>query len=166
MASQPDLSRRRWLKGGLGAARPDNVLPWSVDWAAFTSQCSRCGDCLAACPEQIIVKGDGGFPVIDFARGECTFCGRCAELCPEPLFRPRTTAPWRQTARFGNACITRQGVHCRSCEDSCEPAAIRFRPQLGQVSGPELDLARCNGCGACVSACPAAAIRILEQEHP
>lgn len=166
MASEPDLSRRRWLKGGLVPTRPENTLPWAKDWLSFTDGCTRCGDCLAACPERIIVQGDGGFPVVDFGRGECTFCGRCVEACEQDVFVSRAESPWRQLASFGAACLAIQGVHCRSCEDSCEPRAIHFKPQLGAVARPELDAERCNGCGACVAGCPAAAIKILSQEHP
>ncbi|PSJ48102.1 ferredoxin-type protein NapF [Zobellella endophytica] len=164
MTSEPDLSRRRWLKGGLAPARPENTLPWAKDWLRFTDGCTRCGDCLAACPERIIVQGDGGFPVLDFGRGECTFCGRCAETCGQDIFSATTERPWRQFAQIGASCLAYHGVHCRSCEDSCEPRAICFKPQLGAISRPELDRERCNGCGACVAGCPATAIKILTQE--
>lgn len=37
---------------------------------------------------------------------------------------------------------------------------MRFRPRLGRVAEPEVDLAACTGCGECVAPCPVAAIEI------
>lgn len=164
MTSEPDLSKRRWLNLGKARPRPANRLPWSVDWARFTADCHRCGDCLSACPENIIVAGDGGFPVLDFSLGECTFCGRCAETCHQNIFVALNESPWHQQAQVKEGCLTDNGVFCRSCEDSCEVGAIRFRPRLGGISRPELDMDACNGCGACVAGCPTRAIKIEVQE--
>ena len=74
MADGINLSRRGLLRGRLTTPKPGVQLPWSVSWDEFITDCTRCGDCLTACPEQILVKGDGGFPTVDFLRGECTFC--------------------------------------------------------------------------------------------
>lgn len=61
-------------------------LPWVENESVFTSKCTRCEKCINACEENIIVKGDGGFPIVDFTKGECTFCEGCANSCPEALF--------------------------------------------------------------------------------
>src|SRR5574338_593991 len=72
--------------------------------ADFTARCSRCGDCLSACPTGILRKGEGGFPVVDFSRGECTFCGDCVNACmPGALHRLDGQAPWSLSARIGEA---------------------------------------------------------------
>lgn len=165
MTPMLDLSRRRWLKGGLAPARPSNCLPWSVDWLSFTADCTRCGDCLRACPEQIIVQGDGGYPVLLFSQGECSFCGACADSCPQALFVDRELAPWQQLATFGDACLAMQGVYCRSCQDVCEANAIKFTPRPGGISRPELVGDLCSGCGACVAPCPVQTIEILCREQ-
>ncbi|NJN40566.1 MAG: ferredoxin-type protein NapF, partial [Gammaproteobacteria bacterium] len=129
----------------------------------FVARCTRCSDCLTACPTTILEKGRGGFPLVNFARGECTFCGKCVEVCkPAALVRDRGAAPWTIKASIGDACLALQRVVCRSCGDRCEARAIRFRLAPGGVSRPELDGDTCNGCGACVAVCPASAITICE----
>jgi len=78
----------------------------------IVDRCTRCGACAAACPETIITAGDGGFPAVDFHRGECTFCGACADACPVKIDIPkmlialrrevgeRRIAPWPERLVF------------------------------------------------------------------
>lgn len=154
------ISRRALLRGNLGAPHAPRP-PWTSD--NFTDDCVRCGDCIEACPPQILIKGDGGFPQIDFQVDGCTFCGKCAESCAQPVFdRARTALPGR--AVFGDKCLAFAGIHCQSCQDACEPRAIRFRPALGRAPSPQLELDACTGCGACVAVCPTNSIA-LEPSH-
>ena len=160
-------SRRSFLRGGmrsdqLTARQPAPRLPWA-DRTRFFSNCTRCGECARQCNERIIVTGDGGFPEIDFQRGECIFCGKCRDACPEALLSGALSEPWHFKAAVNGDCLSAQGISCQSCRDACESRAIRFRPQLGGVSLPEIDTDLCNGCGACVSPCPVAAITVGEE---
>ncbi len=66
----------------------------------------------------------------------------------------------RPHARVGDGCLARLGIVCQSCRDACPEGAMRFRPRLGHVAEPEVDLAACTGCGECVAPCPVAAIEI------
>lgn len=61
---------------------------------------------------------------------------------------------------FGEFCLPRQGVVCRSCGEACEPAAILFRPAAGGVAQPFLQVERCTGCGECRAVCPVDALRL------
>lgn len=153
-------SRRQLLRGDVGARRLPRRLPWSFDEAVFVAGCTRCGACLPACPTAIIETGSGGYPQINFERGECTFCGDCVDACPEPLFRAITEAPWGIRAEIGAGCIVRGNVECRRCGEECEPEAIRFSPQPGRAALPEVSLEDCTGCGACVAVCPTRAITL------
>lgn len=155
-----DLSRRGLFRGQLSARPPEVQLPWSIPWPDFVADCTRCGDCLTACPEQILVQGDGGFPTVDFRRGECTFCTECVSACERPLFRPTTETPWEYMAHIEAGCLAHAQVFCQRCQDSCESRAIRFSPQLGRVPTPSVDSELCNGCGACVADCPVGSIRV------
>jgi len=134
-------------------------LPWlAAD--RFVDDCTRCGECLSACPEKIIAPSTGGFPSIDFARGECTFCGACADACPESLFHRHGTEPWTFKAVISDECLAKRHVMCRSCEDACALRAIVFAPVSGGFPSPEIAIADCTGCGGCVSVCPENAVSI------
>jgi len=153
-----DASRRGFFRG---RPRPkaENRPPWALDEALFTEQCTRCNDCLPACPEHIIVSGDGGFPTIDFKRGECTFCADCVTACkPRALVPSEDQAAWSIRALIGPACLPMHGVECRVCGDFCDARAIRFTPRLGGNPLPQVNLEQCTGCGACLAPCPVAAI--------
>ncbi len=131
----------------------------------FTDRCSRCGDCLEACPTGILRKGDGGFPEVDFGRGECTFCRECVTACGTGALIDEGL-PWMARARIGSSCLALHGVACQVCQEQCETRAIAFPPLAGGVSRPELDTGRCTGCGACVAPCPVAAIEVTETMEP
>lgn len=154
-----DISRRLLLRGQPGAAAPRVRMPWALDDSHFTEHCTRCGDCLRACPEQIIVQGDGGFPQVDFSKGACTFCRDCVSACTQPLFN-RESAPWHAYAHISNECLTRQQVFCQNCKDACADNAIHFQFGRHGISHPRILTDACTGCGACVAPCPTGAIRI------
>jgi ferredoxin-type protein NapF len=126
--------------------------------ADFTEACTRCDDCIRACPQAILVRGRGGFPSVDFTLGGCTFCGACAAACTTGAFALPATA-WQLRATIGPGCVETKGVACRLCQDPCEANAIRFRPAPGGRYEPAITPA-CTGCGTCVALCPAAAITI------
>jgi ferredoxin-type protein NapF len=129
--------------------------------AEFIDRCTRCNDCLKACPTRILVIGDGGYPTVDFSAGECTFCSDCVTSCqPKALLRQPEQAAWPYKAAIGEDCLPRQGVECRTCGDFCDVHAIRFTPRLGGSPLPEIDGEICTGCGACVAPCPVAAITV------
>ena len=135
--------------------------PWALPEAEFIDHCTRCNDCLKACPTSILVTGDGGYPTVDFSRGECNFCGDCVTHCqPRALRREPEQAAWTQKATIGEDCLPRQGVECRVCGDFCAVRAIRFAPRLGGSPLPEIDTEICTGCGACVAPCPVTAITV------
>jgi ferredoxin-type protein NapF len=157
-------SRRGFLSGRLRAARPVQRPPWAIGADAFVSRCTRCRECLRICPTGIVIAGGGGFPEVDFARGECTFCAACVTACaPAALMRHGASAPWSLVATISDFCIAGRGVECRVCGEACGMGAIRFRPQAGGMARPQLDTAQCTGCGACYAPCPVGAIALENQ---
>jgi len=137
-----------------------NLLPWVIDATQFLENCTQCGDCLNACPQQIIVKGDGGFPAINFELGECDFCTKCASACKEPIFIDSAEQPWQKKAHIAASCLANQRIYCRSCAESCEAQALTF--QIGISAVPQINNELCTGCGACVAPCPTNAIEVKE----
>jgi ferredoxin-type protein NapF len=138
----------------------DHHMPWAV--AGFSAVCRRCDDCINACEESVLKRGDGGYPTVDFDRGGCTFCGACAQACEYVALDREIAPPWQLKASIGDGCLSARGITCRSCGDACEPRAIRFRLELGGRAIPSLDTSLCNGCGSCIATCPTHVIQIQE----
>ncbi|MFD2741165.1 ferredoxin-type protein NapF [Sulfitobacter aestuarii] len=125
------------------------------------SACTQCEKCVAACPEQVVRLAPDGV-ALDTTAGECTFCGSCADACPEAVFGEQKTMS--HVMEISGDCLAQAGVTCMTCRDACPEDAILMQPRIGVPFLPSLDAARCTGCAACVSVCPAEAIRPIEKE--
>lgn len=182
MAQQ--LSRMQFLRGDIRGNYSPKRPPWALVEQAFVERCTRCENCIEICPEKIIQKGRGGFPVIDFSLSGCSFCEKCLGSCePGALIKQQTQKnknnsnnipqqteaentdtndilPWKLKAVIQPACLSLHGIVCRTCGDACEEEAIRFKLELGGVARPLLDNDNCTGCGYCYSLCPVKAIEI------
>lgn len=159
------ISRMAFLRGDFQGRVRTIRPPWALEESLFIEQCERCTECISHCPTKIIEKGRGGFPAINFHNGECDFCGDCVSHCkPGALQRDAMEgglAPWSAKVSISDSCIAQKGVVCRSCGEQCDERAIRFRPQVGGLSLPEIDFSACTGCGACVAPCPVKAISVI-----
>lgn len=160
----PNISRTQLLSGDFRGERVVLRPPWSVDEAQFVELCTSCGECIGVCPTSILQKGRGGYPIVDFQKGECEFCAKCVEKCEtgalKRLESGTNTLPWQLKAVIGESCLAYQGVICRSCGEQCESRAIFFQLSIGHAPRPEINPASCNGCGACYASCPTNAISI------
>jgi len=165
--SKPVSLARRSLFSGRAhtpmapALRP----PWALDEAAFQDTCTTCDKCIGGCAEGIILRGAGGYPVIDFNKGECTFCGDCAEVCAPGALVAQDhdqILPWTLEARVSSDCLSACAVTCRVCGDRCDARAIRFQLAVGGVADPIIDQSLCTGCGACVAPCPVGAVEVVQ----
>lgn len=160
------VSRRHFLTARRPSAPPPFRPPWALAEAAFAAACTRCGDCVAACPSRLLRSGDGGYPVADFTPSRaaaCDFCGACRAACATGALA--AAQPWTLRAEVGSACLTHAGVVCRTCGESCPSGAIAFPPRLGGVARPLVDAA-CTGCAACLADCPSQALRIVRPAAP
>jgi len=57
----------------------------------------------------------------------------------------------------------RQNIPCNPCADACPRGAIRPFDDINDC--PELDMDRCNGCGACLACCPGLAIFVVDYTY-
>lgn len=171
-----DKARRALFRGRFASKKAAETqvihMPWALSDDVFLDQCTRCNKCAEACPEQVIVKGDGGFPTVDFNQGECTFCGDCVTVCPEPIFNDQSESPWdliaeitdasqHQSVSLDGVCMVQKGIVCQSCKDVCDVRAINMKYNQASMPEPVINNDVCNGCGACVSTCPTAAIHMI-----
>lgn len=166
-----DSNRRRLLLGRSQQLTKVHKLPWLVNVNSFVNDCTRCNKCVEVCPENIIVKGDGGFPEINFSQGDCQFCYQCADICADVPFYPRSKTPWSLKAEISsnkshqeNSCLVTRSVLCQTCKDFCEFDAINLVAAVGRIPEPIINTDLCSGCGACVSACPTQAIFMVNTE--
>jgi ferredoxin-type protein NapF len=162
-----EINRMQFLTGDLSGKRAAMRPPWALPEAAFVDRCTRCGDCIPACPDGLITEGRGRFPQMDFSQGGCDFCAECVAACmPGALSRDAADEqrPWRLKATILDNCLSLNAVICRSCGEACDERAIRFQLELGGVARPILDQEACTGCGECFAVCPIRSIRISPVE--
>lgn len=155
--------RRAFLQG----RRPSRAEapfrpPWAIAEPRFLELCSRCDDCIDACPTRLLSKGAGGFPEADFNSAHCTFCGDCRQACQTGALNPAPDlSPWTLLVHIAEGCLPHQGVDCRTCGERCDIDAIRFKPRRGGPALPEIEAACCTGCGECIADCPTRAMTMV-----
>ena len=154
MEQSVNLSRRSLLRGRSPTSPLPIRPPGALAEPDFTAKCTTCDECVTACPENIILRGSGGYPEVDFRQGECTFCMRCVDVCADGALSETVQPVWRLEVRVLDSCLAKRQVVCQTCADVCEVEAIRFVPRLGSVATPQIDNDTCTGCGACIAACP------------
>jgi ferredoxin-type protein NapF len=167
------------LAKGTGNARGDKAPlrpPGSRKEDTFSGLCLRCGNCIRACPTNIIYPDTGqagiaGFlaPVVRFENGYCLEdCNACTRICPSGAIKNLTLEQKRQH-RIGEAlvdgkiCFLVQGKSdCDVCVRSCpfEAVQVYWDDDL-YVAYPNVDFEKCNGCGACQVYCPTGDIKAI-----
>lgn len=137
--------------------RPPGALPE----ADFLRACTKCDDCLVACPARCIVRvpdgePDARTPILLPASRACVLCSNlaCTHACAPGALRPLSS--WREV-RIGLAqldpalCVAWSGTACTVCRDACpaEPKAIEL-----EGGRPRVRFELCTGCGLCEERCP------------
>ena len=139
--------------------------PGAISETQFLTSCTRCEECITACPHDAIVKAPAQFreaadtPMIDPDRQPCLLCHDfpCIEAC-EPLALDRALPVSLGTARITEqTCLAYQGTVCSVCSERCPVDGA-----ITQVDGkPRVDESLCVGCGICRFVCPAPENAIL-----
>lgn len=149
---------------------PDGRYVRMMNERELRSQCVRCGECMAACPTDIIKPAplgmgpDGVFtPVLEFDSGYCEpGCTVCGDVCPTGALRAFTSSE-KADIRIGVARIDHQTclawgrgdayVDCTQCYRMCPYAAIVTETIDGKIR-PVMHPEKCVGCGHCKLQCP------------
>ena len=159
---QTSIDRIQLLRGDFSSTKCPIRPPWALPESVFIEKCSRCDDCIKACTDRLIIRGQGGFPEMDFSHGGCDFCSDCVAACEaEALYRPTPdTTPWSYVVSIKDSCLSLKGTLCRTCGDACDKRAIKFSLQVGGRAQPVLNQELCTGCGECLFVCPVKSIEI------
>ncbi|MDR2945586.1 MAG: 4Fe-4S dicluster domain-containing protein [Candidatus Adiutrix sp.] len=164
-----------WLlrrAGGLGVVRP----PGAILESDFLTKCLRCGECVKACPTnglrlQGLERGLYEFssPHLAARRGPCEpECRACGQVCPTRAIRPLPLAE-KKWAKMGTAVVVKdtclawaEDRRCVVCQEVCPYGAVDLVREDGlEVPVPQVNAARCYGCGYCEYHCPVAAPAIV-----
>ena len=145
----PAVASGAWL-------RPPGALPET----SFRDTCSRCGNCVKACPAQCIkidemcVQGYGA-PYIDPDVMSCVVCDGlvCMRDCPSGALAPTALGLIDMGTAFWNEemCVRTTGDDCRICIEKCPIGTIAIELFDGRVRVNEEG---CIGCGVCQNCCP------------
>ena len=140
---------RPWL-------RPPGALPE----AEFRLRCTKCGDCVNACPVHAIrVDHSGldgsGYPYIEVDTQPCTLCAGqpCMPACPTGALQivPLDMIDMGTAHYFDQTCLRFNGQECTACVDHCPVGTAALEIKEGWVVVHEDG---CTGCGVCQSNCP------------
>jgi polyferredoxin len=187
LSAQPDGGRRELLAlGAAGAAAivalplrslaatgfvPEDpmpiVPPGGIGLDHFTSTCTGCHLCVAACPSQVIqprinAHGSKGLfqPALDFLAGACNYeCNICSQVCPNGALVPLSVAA-KKRVQIGTVqlhesrCVVyKRGEECGACIEVCPTHAVYGQNRDG-ILYPMTESDYCIGCGACQYVCP------------
>ena len=152
--------------GGKPESAPYLRPPGALDESAFRQACTRCTDCLDACPYDAIRRlgpefGEaGGTPAIIVHEAPCYLCPDmpCVTACTTGALLPveRREVAMGTAVIDLNHCYQAQGQPCDYCVTRCplKNEAIDWDDRRW----PKVDPDRCVGCGVCAHLCPAQAV--------
>ncbi|MBM4091701.1 MAG: 4Fe-4S dicluster domain-containing protein, partial [Planctomycetes bacterium] len=156
----------------LSAASGQTPAPLRPPGAAgedrFAALCIRCGNCLQVCPAGILRPdlepgrlASLATPLVVFQDDYCREdCRACTQVCPSGAIRRLSLAD-KLEHTIGVAvvefdlCLLAYNRECDICKRVCPRDAVTIDWSDKEYARiPQVDDRRCNGCGACLVACP------------
>ncbi|MBF0473766.1 MAG: 4Fe-4S dicluster domain-containing protein [Nitrospirae bacterium] len=137
--------------------------PGAIAEAEFLKTCTRCDECIKACPENAIMKVImlGSVlhltPIINFREAPCRLCVDlpCTKSCSAgALVKVESVSDVKiGVARINrNLCYSWLGQDCEYCVSSCPLSGEAIAKN--EEGKPVIDEAKCSGCGVCEFICP------------
>ena len=190
MAADPKYGRRDFLKDSVRSvaraaqefskhkeAVPDKPAPvvrkdWlrppgAVEETLFLERCTKCNDCVKACPHgSILFHPQDGTPVIFADQTPCYLCEDlpCVAACATEALLPVDEV---QHVRMGLAIVSHRvctaGQGCHACVSKCPTGALSMDFDAQQLV---VAAARCVGCGLCEQVCRTVNDRIAIKVTP
>lgn len=145
---------RRWAT--IPVLRP----PGAIEERAFLNECTRCDECIKACPHDSIIHAPlrfreaAGTPMIDPVNQPCWLCEDrpCIEAC-EPGVLTHAIETLMGTARINEeTCLAHNNTMCTVCSERCP---VEGAIALDERGRPTVVEKSCTGCGVCQYVCPA-----------
>ena len=135
--------------------------PGAISEKEFLKACTRCEECIHACPKDAIQRAPKKFgflihntPYIDAMRTPCVMCTElpCISACPDEALLPvqeLTDVSMGYAILDKKKCQAYGETFCQQCVIDCPvPGAIH------QVNDkPIIDKNICTGCGVCMRSC-------------
>ena len=180
LAAIPAAAAGLVAKRAFGPNGRKAIRPPGADLERINALCARCGNCMRACPYQLIQPdlGESGIdglftPAIRLRslnpdQEQYCFqdCVACTQVCPTGALRPLTVEE-KHAKPIGLAVVDRKKCiawekkdYCVVCDEYCPYKAVKL-VKHNCVNCPVVDESKCRGCGACESNCPAAPIAIV-----
>jgi ferredoxin-type protein NapG len=135
--------------------------PGAIAEKRFLQSCSRCDECIHACPKDAILRAPKkmGFlvyntPYIDPMRNPCVMCTDlpCISACPDKALLPvqeLTDVNMGYAILDKKKCQAYGETFCQQCVIDCPvPGAISQKNDK-----PIIDKNICTGCGVCMRSC-------------
>lgn len=176
------------MLAGMAAASMKNswhpLPPGALDRDQFFAACSRCGQCVSACPYDSLVLADLfdsaplGTPFFTPRSIPCYMCEDipCVKACPTGALSSELGDV--KDARMGvavvdpSSCLSWQGLRCEVCLRDCplggEAITIDMHPRglsKHALFIPIIHPDKCTGCGLCEKGCPTdePAVKIVDR---